>query len=80
MYMFFFRFFSIVGYYKILNIVPCAIQLVLVVYFIVVCICYSQACNLSISLLGNTKFSVFVNLFLFCKYVHLYHILDSPCE
>ena len=25
-YMFFFRFFSIIGYYKILNIFPCAIQ------------------------------------------------------
>ena len=33
-YIFFFRFFSIIGYYKILNIVPCAIQYrwVLVVY------------------------------------------------
>ena len=26
MYLFFFRLFSIIGYYKILNIVPCAIQ------------------------------------------------------
>ena len=25
-YIFFFRYFSIIGYYKILNIVPCAIQ------------------------------------------------------
>ena len=31
-YMFFFRFFSIIGYYKILKIVPCALQQVLVVY------------------------------------------------
>ena len=30
---FFFRFFSIMNYYKILNIVPCAIQLVLVYLF-----------------------------------------------
>ena len=29
-----FRFFSIVGYYEILNIVSCAIQYALVVYFI----------------------------------------------
>ena len=29
---FFFRFFYIIGYYKILSIVPCAIQYVLVVY------------------------------------------------
>ena len=34
MYIFFFRFFSIIGYYRILSIVPCAIQWVLVVYFI----------------------------------------------
>ena len=26
MYIFFFRFFSIIDYYKILNIVPCAVQ------------------------------------------------------
>ena len=25
-YVFFFRFFSVIGYYKIMNIVPCAIQ------------------------------------------------------
>ena len=31
-YIFFFRVFSIIGYYKILNIVPCAIKKVLVVY------------------------------------------------
>ena len=32
-YKFFFRFFPIVGYYKILNILPCAIQYDLAVYF-----------------------------------------------
>ena len=31
-YLFFFRLFSLIGYYKILNIVPCAIQQDLVVY------------------------------------------------
>ena len=31
-YTYFFRFFSIIGYYKVLKIVPCAIQQVLVVY------------------------------------------------
>ena len=31
-YIFFFRFFSIIGYYKILNIVPCAMQQDLVIY------------------------------------------------
>ena len=34
LYLFFFRFFSIIDYYKILNIVPWAIQQVFVVYFI----------------------------------------------
>ena len=33
-YIFFFRLFSIIGYYKILNIVPCATQYVLVYLFI----------------------------------------------
>ena len=33
-YIFFFRFFSIRGYYRILHIVPCAIQCVLVICFI----------------------------------------------
>ena len=32
MYLFFFRFFSIRGYYKTLNIAPCAIEQVSVVY------------------------------------------------
>ena len=32
MYIFFFRFFSLISYYKILSIVPCAIQQVLVGY------------------------------------------------
>ena len=31
-YLFFFRFFSLIGYYKILSIVPCAIQYVFVSY------------------------------------------------
>ena len=34
-YIFFFRFFSIMGYYKMLNIVPCAIQQDLVYLFYV---------------------------------------------
>ena len=33
-YIFFYKFFSIIGYYKILNIVPCAIQEILVAYFV----------------------------------------------
>ena len=38
-YIFFFRFFSIIGYYKILRTVPCALQQVLVVYLF-----YIQSC------------------------------------
>ena len=34
-YIFFFRFFSIIGYYKILNIVPCARQEGLVAYLFI---------------------------------------------
>ena len=39
--LFFFRFFSIIGYYKILNIVPCAIysRYLFFISYIVVCIC-----------------------------------------
>ena len=33
-YIYFFRFFSIIGYYKILNIIPCALQSLLFIYFI----------------------------------------------
>ena len=33
-YIFFFRFFSLIGYYKILSIVPCAIQWVLAGYLL----------------------------------------------
>ena len=62
--LFFFKFFSHIGYYKILSIAPCAIQQVLVVYlYIVVCICYSQIPNLSLPPpfpLGNRKFVFYV--------------------
>ena len=38
---FFFRFFSIIGYYKMLSIVPCAIQKVLDVYLFYAWLCVS---------------------------------------
>ena len=38
-YISFFRFFSLIGYYKILSIVPCAIQKILVIHFL-----YSSMC------------------------------------
>ena len=40
-YIFFFRLLSIIGYHKILNIVPCAIQQVLVVYLFYIQQCVS---------------------------------------
>ena len=45
------------------------------VLHIVICICYSQAPNLSLLLpfpFGNHKFSMSLSLVLFCKWVHLY--------
>jgi len=36
---FFFRFFSIIGYYKILNLVPCAMQQVLAGYLVHIQFC-----------------------------------------
>ena len=76
---FFFIFFSVMVYHRILNIAPCAIQWDLVVYTF--CI-YQFACgkpNLpllpspSLSALANTNlFSMSMILFLFHRYVHLY--------
>ena len=37
-YIFFSRFFSLIHYYKILSIVPCAIEWVLVVYLVFICL------------------------------------------
>ena len=80
--MLFFRFFSIIDYYKILSIVPCAIQLILVIH-----LSYIQQC-----IYGNLIFLIYpclplfplvivslssrsVSLFLFCKEVHLFYFL-----
>ena len=40
-YIFFFRFFSIIGYYKVQNMVPCAIQQALVIYLFYIQQCVS---------------------------------------
>ena len=45
----FFRFFSITGNYKILNIIPCAIGPCLPILYIVVCVPQSQSPNLPAS-------------------------------
>ena len=63
-----FRFFSIIGYYNTLNIVPCTAQQVLVVCFV-----YSSVSVSSILLMYPSPpflfglFSMSVSLFLFCK-------------
>ena len=63
MYMLFYRVFSIIGYYKVLSIVPCATQYVFVVYFI------SINCKLPIysspSPFDNHKFVFFFFFFFF---------------
>ena len=72
-YIFFFRLLSIIGYYKILNIVPCAIQQALVVYLFYIQQCVSANPKLLIypsppfPLVTISLFSMSVNLFLFCK-------------
>ena len=61
--------------------VPCAVQkgsCCLSILNIVVCVCYSQTSNLSplfSPLLAISLFPMSVSLFLFCKYIHLYHSL-----
>ena len=67
-YIFFFRVFSILGYCKILNIVLCAMQCILVVYLFI----YSSV-GLLISNLPPSPLAIVslcpmsVSLFLFCK-------------
>ena len=74
MYMLFYRVFSIIGYYKVLSIVPCATQYVLVVYFI------SINCKLPIysspSPFDNHKF-VFFFFFFFFSFFYKCRILLS---
>ena len=72
--------FQILFHYKLLqgikyNFLCYTIGSCLSVLHIVICICYSQAPNLSLLLpfpFGNHKFSMSLSLFLFCKWVHLY--------
>ena len=76
---FFFVFFPIMVYHRILNIVPCATQEDLVAYpfHIMVCLCWSQAPSPSVLFtLGNHKSVLRVCY----RYVHLGCILDSVCK
>ena len=86
-YMFLLIFFSIIVCQKILNMVPCAIQQDLVVYPFYIQQFLSANPKLLIyppphlsPLVTISLFSVFMSLFLFCKYVHLYHFLDSAIQ
>ena len=83
-YTFFFIFFSIMVYHRILNIVPCAIQQDLVGYptnkalynslHLLTPASQSFLCN---PFLATTSlFSMSVSLFLFHRYVHLCHSSD----
>ena len=84
-YVFFFIFCSIMVYPRRSNIVPCAIQqepCCLSVLNAIVCIYQPQTPSPSLSLppspLATTSlFSMSVSLFLFCRQVHLCHILGS---
>ena len=80
MYLFFFKFFAHLSYYRILSsslcytIGPCWLYIL----NIAVCTCRSQTPNLSLPpppfpLVTISSFSKSVSLFLFCKLVHLYH-------
>ena len=65
LYLFFFRFFSIIGCYKILSIVPCAIQQVLIGYlfYIQQCVYFNPKLLVypsSPSPFGNHKFVFYV--------------------
>ena len=73
-YIFFSRFFSLIGYYKILGIVPCAIQQVLVVhlFYIQQCVYVNPKFPIYPSppfspLVTISLFSMSVSLFLFCR-------------
>ena len=68
--MFFFRFFSTIGYCKIFNTVPCAIELILAAICFICSSrqCQSQSPNLSLlpfsPLVTTSLSSTFVSLFL----------------
>ena len=72
-YIFFFRFFSIIAYYNILNIVPCAILKVLVFYLFYMYWCLSVH---SILLIYYLCLSPLITLSLFSLSVSLFHKID----
>ena len=78
MYPFFFRFFSHLGYYRVLRTVPCSRSLS------IICFIYSNVYMLLlISLFIHLHFSLFItksmllkSVSLFCKQVHLYYFFQ----
>ena len=87
-YLYFLRFFYLIGYYKILNIVPMLYSrlLLLFILYTVVCICLSHTPDLSLphSLshwINTALFSMSVHLFSeFCVRIHGNHFSDSTCK
>ena len=85
-YILFFRFFAIIGYYKILNIVPCALpQVLLFIYFIYsslyLLISNFTSVPLFPFLLGNRKFVFYVCtqcIFKFKKKFMEHQMLSEP--
>ena len=79
-YVFFFIFYSIIGCYKILSVIPCATTDLAVYLFYILKIFISANSKLLIyplllsPLVNVSLFSRFMSLFLFCKQVHLYHL------
>ena len=78
-YIFFFRFFSLIDYYKILSIFPCATQQVLVGYLFYVqqCVCVNP--KLLIYPAPLPTFSPLVTISLFSMYVGLFLFLYISC-
>ena len=80
-YIFFFRFFFIIGYYKLLNIVPCAISksCCASILFIVVLICSSQTPNLSLFPLVVIACFICLGVYFFFKTNFYWSIGDLQC-
>ena len=79
-YTFLLRFFAITGYYKIISIVPCAIQQIFVVYLFLYSGGYLNSKSLiyihcilppATRFVNHSLSSTSINFFLLCKYVHL---------
>ena len=58
-YIFFFRFFSIIGYYKILNVVPCTLQYVVVLACSVTQLCLNLCNTMHCSPPGSAVHGIF---------------------